>query len=260
MAGVLINIVKSIQLPLNLLINPVRSLFLKDIISISAALDYSLALDKVGNVWEWGVKQTKEWSRLISGYPRQYPDLSNIVYIGATDIFCVALDASGSLYVWESPSNYNRSSNFPKEPSVLPFDKKILAASVGDSHALLLAEDGNLYGFGSNFEYSLINNYDIDFFKTPVRLKLGNARSLKSFVAGKTFSALLTKSDKVYLWGSADLLNTDTTSFIYHGPSLVPISDDMYKRALFSNNSTSPPCPQETEIAWRKVLSKAIAL
>ena len=83
-----------------------------------------------------------------------------------------------------------------------PFDKKIIAVSAGVSHAL----------FKTMMELFMvlakitIRSWDLSYKawdpNIPVKINIGKVRSVKTFVAGRDFSAILTNNDKLYLWGN----------------------------------------------------------
>ena len=241
------------DLPNNAVTSPTLIPSLKNIISVSASLDYSLALDSNSSVWQWGSSEPPF-------DPIKLPGLSNIVWVGAADIFSLALDNSGRLFKWESPSGFNKRLLFPKQPEPLLFAKKILAVSVGVGHALFQTIDGKLYGFGENYNFCLTESSEVEIYESPVELLPKKPLDIKAFVAGKTFSAILTRNDKVYLWGTTSELNSDLTSETYKSPILLRIKNKMFKQGLFSTYTKFPPLPKETENAWRKILTNTIAL
>ena len=234
---------------------PKRLPHLKNISSISAASERSLALDSSGFVWEWGKKSNK-----VASSPHCLSELSNIVWIGAADIFSLALDKDGRLYCWQSTNSFINFFEIPKKPEPLPFYKKIISASAGSRHALFQSEDGILYGFGINLDYRFDSSSFPEFSIAPVELEIKSAKFLKSFVAGKKFSAFLTRNNRVYFQGTPTELNSNQSLMTYKSPTIIKISNPMYKKALFFASSAFPPYPKETESAWRKILGSEIAL
>ena len=154
------------------------------------ALNYSVALDASGSVWQWGGYDDYEKSS-----PHKLPIPSEIVWVGAIDLCAFAVDSSGQLFWWKSPSYNRRSITPPEYPTLLPFDRKILEASVGIAHLLIKADDKKLYGMGENYDLSLLSNDNIGTLYTPTKLDI-NRYSVKAFVAGKIFSAILTNKNK----------------------------------------------------------------
>ena len=94
----------------------------------------------------------------------------------------------------------------------------------------------------------------------PKRLNIGRVRTIKSFVAGKDFSAILTNTNKFYLWGTVYNPNTGKVSFFYNTPTLISVTNKKYLNLLFTSSATLPPTPSNIESAWRKLKASEIAL
>ena len=175
---------------------PYRLPPLENILSVSAALHYSLALDASGSVWCWG-----SLNQNIPIPPTKFSSLSDIVWIGATDIFALALDDMGNLFWWQSPGNSAWDNPLPYEPTLFTFDKKILSVSAGFEHALFQADDMHLYGFGKTADYKLGLDAGKELLDIPLRMFPLLPPGIKSFVAGKTFSAFEDSKDRIILFG-----------------------------------------------------------
>ena len=228
---------------------------LKNIESVSAAIGYTLALDSNGHVWQWGSDSSKDVSSL-----EMHDGLQNIVWIGATDPFALALNDLGELYWWGSPTYFSQNPNAPTLPGKFPFDKKIIAVSAGVSHVLFKTTDGTLYGFGENYDSQLGPFYKAWDPNIPVKINIGRARSVKTFVAGRDFSAILTNNDKLYLWGTTYTPNTEQESFVYGSSTFIPVKNKLFLNLPFTNSATLPPPPSNIENAWRKLRAGELVL
>lgn len=232
---------------------------LKNIKSVSAAIGYTVALDTYGSVWQWGSNSSKAKAPL-----KKLDGLQNIVWVGATDPFSLALNDQGELYWWTSPTSYTQSATAPPLPAKYPIDKKIIEVSAGVNHALFKTVDGTLYGFGENYAFQLgaltstwgeLWNPNI-----PIIMNIGKLSSVKSFIAGRDFSAILTKTNRFYLLGTTYLPNSQQESSVYRTPTLISAKNKNFLNLLFTSSATLPPSPQFIEITWRKLKALEIAL
>ena len=121
----------------------------KNIISVSAGYEYSLALDSDGNVYAWG---WNGYGQLGDGTTTEkYPPIQvggalvgkEIVSISAGLSHSLALDSDGNVYAW----GWNSS---PIQIGGALVGKDITSVSAGDSRFLALDLDGNVYTWGDN--------------------------------------------------------------------------------------------------------------
>ena len=93
-----------------------------------------------------------------------------------------------------------------------------------------------------------------------MKLPLPPFSSIKAFVAGGNYSAVLTNKNEVYFWGIANGVTTGKLILLRETPTLIKIPDTLYRRILFSGKNPLPSVPQEIKTAWRKIIRKQIIL
>lgn len=145
-------------------------LFEGEIVQISMGLDFSLALDSLGNVYTWGAND-----RCQNGYETSESEINE--EIGAV--------------------------NF--EPKKLKLSKKVTYISAGGEHAFAIVDDNNVYVWGAN-EYSQAkpgSDQDVcqpELINFSTYLEPGE--HIMKIVGGRSSSYILTMTGQVYSWGS----------------------------------------------------------
>lgn len=144
---------------------------LSNIIQVAAGNNFSLALDKWGNVYGWGCNNCGQLGNPHMenrfSVPMKIPQLCNIVEIGAGDSYGAALGADGHLWTWGSgcsgqlgQDSYFRSCRplrvlNPDDPSGFLENVRHLKAGIRSIFAL--TADNKLYGWGDG-EYGQLGN------------------------------------------------------------------------------------------------------
>ena len=127
---------------------------LSDVTSISAGMDYSLALKADGTVWAWGNDEHAQLGNNsvmgISGTPVKV-NISNVIKISAGSAFAVALKNDGTVWTWGGllvdREGVHNATNDPQPVYEL---SDVVGISAGFSHSLALKNDGTVWGWGSN--------------------------------------------------------------------------------------------------------------
>lgn len=178
---------------------------LKDVISIAAGVQFSVALKNDGTVWAWG---DNEFGQLGdgSGYvntvrPVQAADLTGIISIAAGNKHTVALKNDGSVWTWGNNSlgelgdgtKVNRIT-----PVRLPDLNDVIAISSKFQHTLALKRDGTVWAWGNNSVGQLGDGTTTSKY-APVQV-IGIS-DVSAISAGDTFSAAIKKDGSVWIWG-----------------------------------------------------------
>ena len=132
---------------------------LSDIRAVAAGNNFSLALDKDGNVWAWGLNDKGQLgdgsttnrtsgSVKISGF-------TTVTAISAGYQHAVAMKSDGTVWTWGSNSNGqlgdNTNTDNPSPAQVLLLTGVYMAVSAGYDHTVVLKNDGTVWTWGGNF-------------------------------------------------------------------------------------------------------------
>ena len=126
---------------------PVQIPGLRDIATVSAAGCHSLALDRSGTVWAWGLGvmvgdgRDRDCTR-----PVRLETLSDVTAVAAGESANLALRKDGSVWVW------GRSGRLQAGPLPAPVEgiDNVVAIAAGYWHGLVMTADGNLWSWGLN--------------------------------------------------------------------------------------------------------------
>jgi len=184
---------------------------LRDVRAVAAGADYYLALTRDGRVVAWGrndrgqcevppdlppveavaagfrhsLAVTAEgrvvaWRHNVYGQCDVPADLPSVVAVAATYKCSLALTADGDVVSWGSDRNLD-----------VPPGLKAVAVATSDDHALAVTPEGQVVAWGSN----AYGQCDVPTDLPPV----------VSAAAGKTYSATLTVTGDVVVWGRLGL-------------------------------------------------------
>lgn len=225
--------------------------YLQNIVAISAGKTHCLALDSSGNVYSWGIAESKgvlgnyiedspvPTRVLAPGEPEGSTNyLSNIVAIAAGNKFSLALTENGQVLTW-GWDNFDTLGNgqnveYTDTPQyVVGVDgigtlSNIKAISAGPNCVAALDNDGSVYTWGWNYDGQLGNGYkassDLEQFNTPQRVLdvdgTGHLTGVTEISIGHCFCVAI-KGSKMYAWGSNSygVLGSGCTE----GYSLIPV-------------------------------------
>lgn len=126
------------------------------IVGVTAGDNFSMALDKNGNVYAWGYNENGELG-LGSTYnvstPTRIKSLSNIVKIVAGANHSLALDKNGYVYTWGKNTSgslgtgANSSITTPRRVNNVA---SVIDIAAGQDHSMVLTTDGKVYTTGKN--------------------------------------------------------------------------------------------------------------
>jgi alpha-tubulin suppressor-like RCC1 family protein len=185
---------------------------LPPIVGVSAGDFHSLAVDRDGAVWAWGLNnagqvlgiEPHDATRTIP--PTRVPDLPNVIAVAAGFNFGVALTADGEVWAWGgdgrralAPRGEGRASRRPLPIAGLP---RIVAIAVGSHHALAVDEAGRVWGWGANFARQLGQAEP----ENPLQpLPVPALSRVRTVAGGDRYSVALTQEGQVWTWGTHGL-------------------------------------------------------
>ena len=190
----------------------------REIISVSAGIYHSLALDSKGNVCAWGKNKygqlgdgtaTDKYSPIQVGGALEGKE---IVSVSAGRQHSLALDSDGNIYAWgynsygqlgDGTTTDRHSPIQVSEGSILE-GKDITSVSAGASYSLALDSDGSVYAWGMNYKGQL-GDGTATHRHLPVQISEGSileGKDIVSVSAGAHHSLVLDSDGKVYAWGS----------------------------------------------------------
>ena len=177
----------------------------------------SLLYRENGDIYCLGDKYNYQWlnnkEKIQSiEYPIKIPNI-RILSLAANNLDCYAIGMNGNLYENKEINNGRQwvKVELPQN------NKKFLQCTCGDGYVLCLVQDnkgkGKIYAKGKNndfqcgiisyigFSNEIYGNYVPNLTECEIK---GNNLDFKSVFANKKFSAALTKSGKLYVWGLKD--------------------------------------------------------
>lgn len=185
---------------------PVQVMQLQNIVSISAAYSYVLAVDKYGTVWTWGENISRNPKSPKNSYrslPAKVSGLKNIRQVGA-GMGAIALDKDGYVYCW-GDNTYGQLGNGYfgwKEGCMAPrmvFGLTgVVGISGGSCNAAAIKKDGTVWVWGDNRSGALGNNSCLDS-ATPVQVK--DLTGAVQVACGREHTLALKKDGSVWSWG-----------------------------------------------------------
>lgn len=178
---------------------------LKNIISVVACEDHSLALDQDGKVYAWGenvegqlginIKTTKKPP------PQQIPNLYNIKMVAVGIAHSLALNHKGELFTWGS--NYFGQLGLGDTvnrdiPTQVPNLQNIKYITAGGNHSFAMDCNGRVFTWGLNDYGQLGLGHKHD---QAIPQTLPQLPQIKAIKAGLSHSLLLTDDDELFSFG-----------------------------------------------------------
>lgn len=176
------------------------------ITSLAAGYGVSLAITQHGKVAIWGANTAGIGGRMGAinpAMPQLLTAVSRVRQVSAGEFQFAALDAEGRLLTWglnvegalgRSVDQHNVGPGLVD--AIGPLDH----VAVGRGHMLAVGTDGRLYGWGSNGAGQLGQGHLVSLDR-PHAIAAGWRRFTR-VAAGASHSLALSKSGKVYAWGS----------------------------------------------------------
>lgn len=190
----------------------VRNLY--NVVAVSAAGHYCLAVDAYGDVYSWGEGCLGTGEKLWKTLPGYISGLSSITAVSAGENHALALDDDGNVWAWgynyygQLGDGTKTSHETPVKLAGLP---RIKAIAAGQFNSLALAEDGTVYAWGSN-SWGALGNGSEDDSASPVAIS--GLSNISAIDAGDYFSVALGSDGRVWTWGenSCGQLGNGTTN------------------------------------------------
>lgn len=186
--------------------------------TVSAGIDFNIALKLDGTLWGWGANQAGEIgigctdSCFYISTPTQITADTNWASISAGGSFVVAIKADGTLWTW----GYNRYGELgdgctpagglapatcalKATPTQVGTSTEWAAAAAGGNHALALKKDGSLWAWGNNDNGQL----GLDGYNT-IPTRVGTGADWKTVGAGDMHSMAIKADGTLWTWGQDD--------------------------------------------------------
>ena len=179
---------------------------------VAAGYDYSLGIDKDGNLWEWGRIQIGYNANDITlkSTPEQIKAGTKFQAIstggGISNEYSLAIDEEGNLWAW-GDNQWSQLGDGTTEDKTTPVQikagTKFQAISTGrsalGSHSLGIDEAGNLWAWGDNGSGQLGDGTTEDK-TTPVQIKAGT--TFKAISTGDRHSLAIDEAGNLWSWGN----------------------------------------------------------
>jgi alpha-tubulin suppressor-like RCC1 family protein len=184
----------------------------KTFCQIAGGGNHSLAIDKNGRAWAWGLNDFDESGGQL-GNNTVISQRTPVSVLGAVKTFCqiagggnhsLAIDKNGRAWAWGVNSNgelgNNTTDNQLTPVSVLGAVKTFCKIAAGDIHSLAIDKNGRAWAWGYNTFGQLGNTTEVDQL-TPVSV-LGAVKTFCQIAGGSFHSLAIDKNGRAWGWGS----------------------------------------------------------
>jgi len=183
---------------------PVRTANLADIVAVSAGEHHSLALERGGKVWAWGMNsrgQLGDGTTTNRSTPIWVQGLNNVVAIAAGYEYSLAMEDDGTVWAW-GLNNYGQlgdgTTTDRSRPVRVSSVQDAIAVVAGNRHAMALSRDLGIWAWGDN-QYGQLGDGSFRASLTPVRVS--EIDDVIAFAAGSYHSMAVRASGTVWAWG-----------------------------------------------------------
>lgn len=205
---------------------------------LSFMQNYSLAIDKKGDVYSWGYDKYGELGRgdvytnEICGTTNCRLDigkiegLSNIVAIDAGLSHALALDKNGNVFAWGSNKDGELGSGSMEESLSSPIQVifpqeniRVVKVTAGSDFSVALDSNGEVWVWGKN-NYGQAGqglDYGTDDQLSPIKVFMPNGLKIKTVEAGTSHILALAENGEVYGWGSNFTSQVGYNGYQYKG-------------------------------------------
>ena len=179
---------------------------LENIVAVSAGKDFSLALDKNGQVYAWGLNNNGQLgigNKTNCMLPVQVQSLDNIIKIEAGRLSSFAINNENNLFVAGNNECGNLGDGttttrlqFTRNPLLI----NVQEVSAGENdNTLVLLKDGTVWGFGNNTGNCLTNVSGS--IPGQIKTETGILQNVTAIKAGYQTGYAITSEEKVVGWG-----------------------------------------------------------
>jgi len=179
---------------------PAEVIGVKDIISIGAGYDCSIALKKDGTVISW----RNRYGPTSTGGE----NLKDITAVSAGYTYNLALKKDGTVWIWGTP-NYNN--DYSYDAVQVPYIKNIKNINAGSPN-VSISDSGDMWAWGSNYLGGLGDGTNI-MKNTPVKCLIGTNYSLLNSVVPANGSTNVSTNSGVHIIYSNTIKFTGQTIF-----------------------------------------------
>jgi alpha-tubulin suppressor-like RCC1 family protein len=168
---------------------PIQVPDLSNVIQISASSFQILALDRNGNIWEWGdiwIPVNGVPTEVNVADPKQVSNLTDIIQISAGLEHSMALKSDGTVWTWgtndEGQLGIGETDMYTTEdPLKIPTLQNIIsiAASEDLSNSAAIGNDGTVFEWGRNYDGQIDPNSTTMKFRIPNIILQGTGMPLK---------------------------------------------------------------------------------
>jgi alpha-tubulin suppressor-like RCC1 family protein len=193
----------------------------KTFCQISTGVTYSLAIDKNGRAWGWGVNGSGQL-----GNNSVTQRLTPVSVLGGVKTFCqisagdnhsLAIDKNGRAWGWGGNGDGQLGDNSVTSRltpvSVLGTVKTFCQINIGLTYSLAIDKNGRVWGWGNN-AFGQLGDNSVTSRRTPVSV-LGAVKTFCKVEASNGYSLAIDKNGRVWGWGintSGQLGNNSVTS------------------------------------------------
>ena len=182
--------------------------------SVSAGLEFSMAVDNSGNIWAWGSNtfgQIGDGTTIDRWTPVQVSQaggLTGVTAVSAGYTHAVALRNDGTVWTWGDNSSGqlgNGTTTGRATPIQVNGLSSVIAIAAGYDHTIVLKKDGTIWTWGGN-SYGQLGNGSHTASYTPIQAGLSGVSAI---AAGYQFTAVvridaINFSGLVFTWGIND--------------------------------------------------------
>jgi len=190
--------------------------YLDNIVQVSTggshANSHTLALDKTGVVWGWGVHYYGQLGTGARGYnSAAVPLLQDVQKIDTSETNSFALKNDGTVWVWgqatglqgDGTSNSTQGINDFLNPVQIKALSNIVDINSGTMHVLALKSDGTVWSWGNSSIGTLgRSEWKESLLKANTPMMVPGLKNIKSIHAGTNFSAATDEAGITWAWGT----------------------------------------------------------
>ncbi len=181
-----------------------------EIIAIAAGGNHTLAVDRNGEVWSWGLNYYGQLGNAVNTgtnnsnpTPVKISGLTDVIAVSAGEEHSVALKRDGTVWTWGRNSLGQLGNGQKKDinitPTVVPGLTGIMEISAGGKHTIALKQDRTtVWAWGFN-GYGQLGDGGMELKLSPIQVEGMN--DVRSISAGQYHSSVIREDGSVWMWG-----------------------------------------------------------